>query len=134
MSKSKARIKVASIAKRLPPRSLTGCNATETEDNNAASDNIEMSENIDHTNHGDTSKQNKRPVGRPRKDPNAKAVPVTVTLWPDEYRRLEQLRHEISIDLPVAIPRSDLARLGISLLVEMKPDQVLAELVKQRRQ
>ena len=93
-----------------------------------------MSENIEHANHVDTSKKHKRPVGRPRKDPNAKAVPVTVTLWPEEYRRLEQLRHEISLDLPVELPRSDLARLGISLLVEMKPDQVLAELVKRRRQ
>jgi hypothetical protein len=59
---------------------------------------------------------------------------VTVTLWPEEYRKLEELRHEISRDLPVALPRSDLARLGIALLADMRPEDVLAELVKRRRQ
>lgn len=70
--------------------------------------------------------------GRPRKAPDTKARGVTVTLWPHELEALEALRAKVSNGLPVGVPRSDLARLAIALLLKMKPQDVRAALTERR--
>jgi hypothetical protein len=63
---SKSRIKVASIANRLPPNTLSGGSRNEHGDNVDESGNIDMSENTKTANHSDKGKEDKKSVGRPR--------------------------------------------------------------------
>lgn len=129
----KSRIKVASVAKRLPSKALSSRQVDENIEQIRDNGNIDTSKNIEMSDNAKMTEIPRRSVGRPRKKPDMKAVPVTVTLWPEEYRALEALRQDLSQNMPVELPRSDLARLGISLLVEMKPEKVLAQLIKRRR-
>ncbi len=100
------RVKVAAVSDRLPPG---GLQSTPT-----------------------PSPSSTARIGRPRKAAGAKARGVTVTLWPDEFEALEALRAAVSEGLPVNVPRSDLARLAFSLLLEMSPDQVRKVLAERR--
>ena len=74
-----------------------------------------------------------KPLGRRRTNPLRKARAITITLWPDEFQRLESLRASVSRDLPADVTRSDLLRVGLDLLAPMTPDHVLRHLVKLRK-
>ncbi len=108
---SRSRVKVAAVSERLPQGTLRPQTPAE----------------------GTGPKPESRTVGRPRKAPGAKAKGVTVTLWPHEFEALEDLRARVNDGLPAAVPRSDLARLAFSLLLEMSPQDVRAALSKLRK-
>jgi hypothetical protein len=73
-----------------------------------------------------------KPMGRPRKKPGDKAKGITVTLNPDELAKLEAFIAQVNEGLPTEVPRSDLFRLALAKLFEMKPQQVRTELARRR--
>ena len=74
-----------------------------------------------------------RAVGRPRKDPSAKARGFTITLWPDEAKALEKLMATVNENLPAAVGRSDMTRLALLGLLRKTPEEIIKGLTELRR-